>query len=298
MDKPAPKRPQAKHWCFTINNYTNDELLPRQSEFDYMIVGYEVGKDGTPHLQGYVAMKKVQYLTAMKKLMPRAHLEVMKGTPQQASDYCKKDGQFKELGVLPQSQTKKALKKRQADYELAFELAKRQKLYEIDRGMLLRYGSSLRMIQKDHPAQMADNDYLCGIWMYGPPGVGKSRSARWMFPNSYPKPLNKWWDGYQHEDFVIIDDIEPVHSVLGHHIKQWADHYPFTAEQKGTSIRIRPKVLVITSNFTIDEIWSGTIAEAIRRRFVIVNCEQRNLRMQVPATQPFIYAEESMSEEL
>ena len=106
------------------------------------------------------------------------------------------------------------------------------------------------------------------------------------------------------EDYVLIDDIEPVHHVLGHHIKQWADHYPFTAEQKGTSIRIRPKVIVITSNYTIDEIWTGTMAEAIKRRFIVVNCEQKYLRMQVsipesqvPST-PFIYAEESMSEEL
>ena len=46
------------------------------------------------------------------------------------------------------------------------------------------------------------------------------------------------------------------------------------------------------------------MAEAIKRRFIVVNCEQKYLRMQVsipesqvPST-PFIYAEESMSEEL
>lgn len=310
MDQPQKslsKRPQGKHWCFTVNNYTQAELLPHDDDYVYMVIGYEVGKDGTPHLQGYVCMKKTRTLPAMKKIMPRAHLELMKGTPEQAAEYCKKDGKFDEKGTFPvyrNKDTNSATKKRNADYALAVELAKRQKLYECDPGMLLRFGSSLRMIQKDHPAQVADNDWLCGIWMYGPPGVGKSRSARWMFPNGYPKPVNKWWDGYQNEDYVLIDDIEPVHHVLGHHIKQWADHYPFTAEQKGTSIRIRPKVIVITSNYTIDEIWTGTMAEAIKRRFIVVNCEQKYLRMQVsipesqvPST-PFIYAEESMSEEL
>ena len=107
-----------------------------------MVIGYEVGKDGTPHLQGYVCMKKTRTLPAMKKIMPRAHLELMKGTPEQAAEYCKKDGKFDEKGTFPvyrNKDTNSATKKRNADYALAVELAKRQKLYECDPGMLLRF---------------------------------------------------------------------------------------------------------------------------------------------------------------
>ena len=95
-----------------------------------MVIGYEVGKDGTPHLQGYVCMKKTRTLPAMKKIMPRAHLELMKGTPEQAAEYCKKDGKFDEKGTFPvyrNKDTNSATKKRNADYALAVELAKRQK---------------------------------------------------------------------------------------------------------------------------------------------------------------------------
>lgn len=83
-------RPKAKHWCFTVNNYNEETIIPDRSEYEYMVIGKEVGESGTPHLQGYVVMKKQCLLSTMKKLIPGAHLEVARGTPKAASDYCKK----------------------------------------------------------------------------------------------------------------------------------------------------------------------------------------------------------------
>lgn len=263
-------RSQAKRWVFTLNNPLDSETVP-EDLCDYAVVGEEIAPDtGTRHFQGFVCFKKQYLLSGVKKILPRAHWEVAKGTVAQNFTYCSKDGKFVEIGQRPSEQTTSATNKRKADYELAVNLAKKQRIYEVDPGMLLRFGSSLRAIQKDHPAQLKDNDFLCGIWLAGPPGSGKSRSARWLFPGAYPKPLNKWWDGYQGEPYIILDDMEPVHHVLGHHIKQWADHYPFTAEQKGTSIRIRPEAVVVTSNYTIDQIFSDPMmVTAIQRRFKV-----------------------------
>ncbi|GIY98945.1 hypothetical protein CEXT_117961 [Caerostris extrusa] len=58
---------------------------------------------GTPHLQGYVVSNNRQRLSAAKKILPAAHLEISRGAPQEASDYCKKDGDFSEYGRLPMS---------------------------------------------------------------------------------------------------------------------------------------------------------------------------------------------------
>lgn len=100
---------QSKFWCFTLNNYTDDdeqgigEFLA--SRFvSYGVVGREVGESGTPHLQGFVILNRAQRLSYLRnRLSARAHYEIARGTPQQASDYCKKDGDFEEWGTLPVS---------------------------------------------------------------------------------------------------------------------------------------------------------------------------------------------------
>ena len=58
---------------------------------------------GLYHLQGYLVLKKKLRLaqTAAIDGFERAHLEVARGTPQEASEYCKKDGDFDEFGSLP-----------------------------------------------------------------------------------------------------------------------------------------------------------------------------------------------------
>uniref|UniRef100_UPI004047D77E hypothetical protein n=1 Tax=Flavobacterium sp. TaxID=239 RepID=UPI004047D77E len=106
---------------------------------------------------------------------------------------------------------------------------------------------------------------------YGAPGTGKSKTARWLYPNAYPKMCNKWWDGYQHQPYVIIDDFDVNHSVLGHHLKIWSDHYPFLAEQKGHSLKLRPQIICVTSNYHPSEIWISepVTCAAICRRFEI-----------------------------
>ena len=264
-------RTQAKRWCFTINNPEPQDEVIDKGLFTYLIIGKEVGENGTPHLQGFAIMHKKTTLVGMKKIFPRAHLEVAKFGNQTNKNYCAKDGKFQEWGVCPPEKTENATKKRKADYELAYNLAKKNKLHEIDKGVLIRHMSSLKQIARDHPPQLENNADLCGVWFYGPPGCGKSRSARWLYPNAYPKPCNKWWDGYQNQDYVIIDDFDRNHVVLGHHLKIWADHYPFIAEQKGHSITIRPKVLCITSNYHPAWIFTEdkTLYEAIKRRFII-----------------------------
>ena len=103
----------SRRWCFTLNNYSSDEVnflreLAEQEICNYLVYGYELGESRTPHLQGYVCFSSPCRLERAKRLLgQRCHLESARGSPQQASDYCKKEGDFEEFGTLPQPQGKR-----------------------------------------------------------------------------------------------------------------------------------------------------------------------------------------------
>lgn len=111
----------------------------------------------------------------------------------------------------------------------------------------------------------------CGLWIFGLAGCGKTRAVLDQIPNAFPKPRNQWWDGYQREEVVLVDDVDKFDVKLGGRFKHWADAYPFIGEVKGGSIKIRPKQLIVTSQYRIEEIWTDEeTRDALLRRFIIV----------------------------
>ncbi len=91
----------SKRWCFTLNNWTEDQLSAIVRECDtycaVAVIGSEVGESGTPHLQGYVEFKVKQRPLSKMKGALGAHWEVSKGSRMDNYEYCTKDEDVKYL---------------------------------------------------------------------------------------------------------------------------------------------------------------------------------------------------------
>lgn len=159
---------QRKRWCWTLNNYTDAEIAKIDlcgdgDECTYLIYGYEVGDSGTPHLQGFVIFTHSQRLEQAKQLISdRCHFEPTGGTSPQAADYCKKDGNFKESGILPNSQGKRSDWDRYEDWIKSLErLPTRRELCCKFPALYSRYSKKCYEIATHHlppPNLVGDNE--------------------------------------------------------------------------------------------------------------------------------------------
>lgn len=100
----------ARRWVFTLNNYTDaHEATLKALECKYLVYGKEIAPTTlTPHLQGFIKFPKVYRLAALKKIERTIHWEPAKGSDEQASAYCKKDGLFHEQGSMDDNKGKRS----------------------------------------------------------------------------------------------------------------------------------------------------------------------------------------------
>lgn len=261
---------KSTRWCFTLNNYTDKDLwfLRNMTDPVYLIFGKEVGESGTPHLQGYVVFAKQKTLRAVN-MWYRMHWEIAMGTTAQASEYCRKeDPDPYEYGCQPVN-VEQQIKGQKDHWADVIRSAKEGTVEAEYPSEYVRYYSCLSKLSK---RKLEDLDSYSGLWYYGPPGSGKSRSARAKFPGLYNKMLNKWWDNYDSEEAVLLDDLSLSDLWVGDRLKQWTDHYPFRAETKGSTVMIRPQVIIVTSNYKIEDLWTDpALVAALNRRFKVVN---------------------------
>lgn len=262
---------RSRGWCFTINNPTGwddaeIDSLKRASE--YGIVGKETGESGTPHYQGFVRFTHATSFTRIKGILSRAHLEPQKGSIHQAWEYCQKDGDFETWGEIPEP--KRNTKER---WKFIIDRAERGDLAGIrDQypGEYFRYYDRIRSFRRRVPDIL---DVLDNEWWWGPTGTGKSRRVWEEHPGHYGKQLNKWWDGYEDEEVVVIEEWAPKNEMTASNLKIWADRYPFNAEIKGGQLKkLRPKKIIVTSNYSMEQCFEKEEdLGPIKRRFKAVH---------------------------
>lgn len=255
----------------------------------YHIFELEITKDGRLHYQGYIEFKSQVARSKIKKLSENMHHEPRHGTSEEASGYCNKpahpeydDGSYVEgpweMGIMkktPQQVLGDMQKKNKVDWTAAVNIAMTGDIYGIRNlpggdGLLTRHLPNYKTMARDNPVIPSDLRGVCGYWFYGGPSTGKTTAAktRWG-PSFYLKPHNKWWDSYRGEETVIINEFDSEQKWMGTHLKLWAEESAFFVEIKGSTIAIRPKRIVVTSNETINSIWmeNPMMVKALQSRF-------------------------------
>lgn len=270
MEKDSKIR--SRIWLCTLNNPL-ESLKDLYDLFkpQYMCGQLEKGESGTLHFQFYLHFKQSVWFTTLKKLHSKVHFCNVK-KDNGADTYCMKedsrvDGPY-EFGEKPMKRNCKT------DWDSVFLNAKRGNFDSIPSDIKVRCYSNLKKIEKDNLI-CKDSSDVRGVWIHGPSGSGKSRLAREQYPDAYFKLCNKWWDGYYGQKNVIMDDFGKEHSVLGYHLKIWADRYGCVLETKGGASTSSFDHFVVTSQYSIEDIWMNDkeTIDAIKRRFKIIRLD-------------------------
>lgn len=269
---------QVRHICFTLNNYTHIEFdAVIAIKCKYMVVGKEVGENGTPHLQGYIEFDGGKRFSTLKKMLPRAHIEQRKGTAEQAANYCKKDNDFFEKGERS-TQGARADLDELKNKILDGSITARQ-IRQDTPHIFHQYGRTIDKLESDRQETVMRTHQTHGVWLWGSTGTGKSETAFKDFhPDThYVWKLNdgNWQDGYKQQDIVIIDDFRG--SICYDEILRMTDKYPnFNAPRRGLApLPFTSKLVIITSSLPPDEVYCRRNArdsiEQLNRRFKIFN---------------------------
>lgn len=265
---------QGKFWCFTLNNYSNEEYKDIENfNSNYLIIGKETGKEGTPHLQGYTEFKTNKRIKSLKELNPRIHWELRKGTSEEASNYCKKENDYYEVGTLSKG------KGNRSDIDevrqLVNEGAGMKEVMQVTNSFqAVRFAEKLLTHaekKRDWPPEVT--------WLWGPTGCGKTRRAyEETGGNAWISGKNlKWWDGYDAHEDVIIDDFRADFCTF-HELLRILDRYPYMVEIKGGSRQLLAKRIYITSCYPPDNVYHTRedIGQLLRRITNIVGIGDRD----------------------
>lgn len=262
---------RGRNWCFTINNPTN-QLTFIDSTIKYAIWQKECPEEGTPHYQGYIEFKTLKSFTQVKGLLGEtAHIELRRGTREQARDYCRKEdsrvaGPW-EHGVFKSQGARTDLDK------LAKRLKKKTftEFAEENPSAIIKYSRGLKVLKTEYNKLERGTGFrVPKIFIFhGETGTGKTRKAYAMDPQLYKIPIHEsgslWFDGYDNQKTLLIDEF--YGGIKYSLMLRLLDGYPLQVQYKGGFVTLNHEQVIITSNSSWEEWYPNvTNTDALRRR--------------------------------
>lgn len=275
-------------YMFTLNNYLPEDQAKvlAWEGVKYVVFGLEVGESGTPHFQGYVEwIEGKAVVPTLKKLDPRIHWDERMATAQTAKAYCCKGIQTKAewtlLGV------KGPTYGRDAKVFESGKMSAQGKRSDIkDCAEMVVCGASLRDVALENPAVFVK--YHKGFvalknvlmthrtepptvrWIWGLAGVGKTRGpVERHIASHYIKDNTTWWDGYEQQEAIIIDDFD-AKAWNYRALLQLLDRYQYQGQYKGGYVPINSPYIYITCEHAPPAFWAGNELAQVMRRLASV----------------------------
>lgn len=266
--KEKPARNRKRNWCFTIFTEPQAWLeewetcdLPK--DVVYMVAQLEVAPDTKrEHVQGYCQLNTPVSLNRFKEIIGRgdAHVEPQHGTDKQAADYCKKEesygGKRIERGEMKKQGNRSDLA------EVAEMIKGGAKVSDVARAHpkeYIRYHGGIKALNAilNKPKYRGKPSIL---YIWGPPGCGKSRYAFWKEPDAYAAKDHQggWFCNYDGEEAVIFDDFRgnfPLADML-----RLLDRYKVQQQIKGSHTGVFAKRFIFTSNHPPEDFYGGDAA--------------------------------------
>jgi len=242
---------QCRAWLFTINNPSSSDLPSHWSPAPvYCVWQLERGVEGTPHLQGYLVLSSPRRLSYLKKFDQTAHWEPRRGNHSQAKDYCTKEDTRVEgpwtFGDEPVGQGKRndlESVKRQVDSG-----ASDLELFESNFTAMVKFTRGIREYKR---LRMSPRSWKTEVHVYwGKTDIGKSHTVRELAPAAFWKRRSKgggeWWDGYDGQSDVVIDEFYGW--ITWDMVLRLFDEYPLSVDTKGGAVEFVARRIFVTSN--------------------------------------------------
>lgn len=234
----------------------------------YYIIGNETcPTTGRMHYQCYGEFKGQVSFDKIKKLMPTAHIEARKGTVEEAILYCKKEAHFEEVGE-PKRQGSRT------DIETVKQMAMsgssvKDIILKLEEPNYQAIRTAEKLVEYLRP-ERTSKPYI--RWFWGETGTGKTRRAvelaeaevksdYWISMDSL-----QWWDGYDGQRFIIIDDFRADFCKF-HTLLRYLDRYRVRVPIKGGYRLLVAENIIITSPFPPDETYRSRedVKQLLRR---------------------------------
>lgn len=294
QDDPQSAKRGWSHWLATWNNYPSDWWLQLQAiGASFISAQREISSTGTPHIQFYIHLERpVSRAWLTKKLRHCSFFGKIPGAAKDVYAYCTPDkcgNPEKQKTVVPDSHVEYGKKpnftacvSKTKPFEDTLASCRANCWEQSCAEHQVKYLGNLVKLTA-HYSKPISYPTPRGIWITGPPGSGKSYYARTHYGASgyYLKGQNKWWDNYAQESTVILDDLDFSGACLSHLLKIWLDQYGVKQEIKGATVALNYERFIITSNYTIEELWPGdqhvVLRNAITRRCRVIQFMDREV---------------------